>query len=72
MAGILLAGTLIVLGHKLHLIADRWAMSPDEHRDDDCPIGPMESTNLGRATSVKETQRAASGEWQASHLRASG
>ena len=43
MAGILLAGMLIVLGHKLHLIADRWAMSPDEHRDDDCPIGPRGS-----------------------------
>jgi hypothetical protein len=71
MVGIVLAGTLIVLGHKLHLIVDRWAMSPDEHRDDDGPIGPMESTNLGRATSVKE-KRPVSGEWHTSHLGASG
>jgi hypothetical protein len=71
MAGILLAGTLIVLGHKLHLIVDRWAMSPDEHRDDDCPIDPMESTNLGRANSGKKTQRPASGEWHPSRLGAS-
>ena len=72
MAGILLAGTLIVLGHKLHLIVDRWAMSPDEHRDDEYPILPMERTKLGRANPVKQSPRPASGEWHTSHLGASG
>jgi hypothetical protein len=72
MAGLVLAGTLIVLGHKLHLIVDRWAMSPDEHREDEYPIGPMESTNLGGANSAKKAQRPASGEWHPSHLGASG